>query len=668
MKIERLIQILVICTSVVLCGCMETDVYKGPQEEEEKSYNDFDYSTVNTSTSLQVSYLNMGIQAAVYFEVYDENPVVQGEYGYTKRTDVVPLYAAYTDKTGVFSGVVSLPSYLSQGSVYIYTPAFYAQTLIEAQASNGVIQASDDAMAETRLVSATNRAYDSYMVTERNTPEEYNDIRWKTWLGDYDKRSNGEVQYKNANNSLEVENHSALYTAHTNKLPNGTGDICPDELRSYTDLYVNENAEIAVTFLGQNTCWNSSLGYYYYEDGNRPSSLNEANVIMLFPNTQDGLWINNPGNARPTAGIDRGTCVQLKYYPHIATGSKEGETTVFPAGYRIGFVLANNAWSNRISNFNENKRYRAATCEGLSVNNGGISYNSPRTAAFRTGDYVLISFEDHIDDQNFSDVVITTKSNPVDAITDVPVVEDEYTTTTVTLRGMYAFEDLWPSKGDFDLNDVMVRADYQKTIGLNDNHDKIYKESFIFQTFQNVASNLNGVAFRVDGADQDNVKSRTFEISTNGTDYEEATSIFYEGDNVYILTDNVKSNLGATYRVTVEYNTPINTESEAVPFIFRPSEYDTDKRWEMHIVNDKPTSKMDESYFGEEDDASKPEEGLYYVRGGNYPFGFFLSGANEKDLSKMLDSANESTPIDELYPDYTNWAVSRGLSNSDWYK
>ncbi len=664
MKIERLIQILVICTSVVLCGCMETDVYKGPQEEEEKSYNDFDYSTVNTSTSLQVSYLNMGIQAAVYFEVYDENPVVQGEYGYTKRTDVVPLYAAYTDKTGVFSGVVSLPSYLSQGSVYIYTPAFYAQTLIEAQASNGVIQASDDAMAETRLVSATNKDYDSYMVTDFwSTPDAYRDTRWKTWLGDYNKQRNGEVEYEYEGGELSVEDNANLYEAHAQVI--NVNKDCPAEYRRSEDLYISKDAEIAVTFLGQNTCWNCSLGYYYYKEGEEPTSLDDMDIIMLFPNTQDGQWTNDPSKAQPTAGIERGTAVQLMFYPD---GNKSSGQKEFPAGYRIGFVLANNAWSNRIEGFRGNNQYRAATSSGLSVRNNGSKWNEARTAVYEYNGYKMISFEDYESDHNFSDIVITTKTNPVDAITDVPVVEDEYTTTTVTLRGMYAFEDLWPSKGDFDLNDVMVRADYQKTIGLNDNHDKIYKESFIFQTFQNVASNLNGVAFRVDGADQDNVKSRTFEISTNGTDYEEATSISYEGDNVYILTDNVKSNLGATYRVTVEYNTPINAESEAVPFIFRPSEYDTDKRWEMHIVNDKPTSKMDESYFCQEDDASKPEEGLYYVRGGNYPFGFFLSGANETKLSRMLDPANESKRIDELYPGYSSWVESGGLSNSDWYK
>ena len=82
-------------------------------------------------------------------------------------------------------------------------------------------------------------------------------------------------------------------------------------------------------------------------------SLEDADVIMLFPNTQDGYWINNPSAARRTAGVDRLTAVKLMYYPHIADGSREDATTVFPAGYKVGLVIANNAWSNRVSGFDD---------------------------------------------------------------------------------------------------------------------------------------------------------------------------------------------------------------------------------------------------------------------------------------------------------------------------
>ena len=56
------------------------------------------------------------------------------------------------------------------------------------------------------------------------------------------------------------------------------------------------------------------------------------------------------------------------------------------------------------------------------------------------------------------------------------------------------------------------------------------------------------------------------------------------------------------------------------------------------------------------------------VRSGDYPFAFFLAGATESDLGKLLDHANESKPIDELFDGYSSWASSNGASSRDWYK
>ena len=609
----------ILLAAFTLSSCVE-DVYKGPKEEPGNTeYNDFDFSTVASDINLEVSYRNMGVEAAVYFELYDENPVEWTEYSYKKRADIEPLYAAYTGTDGVFRGKVDLPAYLKKA--YIYAPAFYARTLIEADVVNGTIMASDD-VPETRA-------------------------------NGNDRRPGG--------NDLSIDNYAELYAAHATVI--AENHDCPEHLRSYSDMYVNEDAEIAVTFLGQNTCWNSSLGYYYYREGQAPTSLDEAHVILLFPNTQDGQWGNNPRLAWQTRGIERGTTVQLKYYPNIANGSSEGETTVFPAGYRIGFVLANNAWSERVTGFTGNNRYRSATSEGLSVDNEGNTYGTPRTAVYKYRDVVMISFEDYKDDENFSDVVITMKTNPIDAITDVPVVDpDENTTTTNTLRGMYAFEDLWPDNGDYDMNDVLARYHYGKTLNL---YNEILAETFTLKTFSNYAGNDNGLAFTLPDGIPADVEMK-YEIKLPGAeDFTEANFTYEAETNTFLLTDNVKTNMGAEYRVTLNYTNPIETESQAQVFIYKPGE--GDGRWEVHIAREAPTSKMDLSYFGTGDDSSNPDGGLYYVNNTQYPFAFFLAGATENDLSKLLIRENESVPISNLYPEYSGWSESNGTQNADWY-
>lgn len=666
MKGKLIFSCLLIACLAVLGGCMERDLYKGVEKPSNKEFNDFDFSTVASATSLEVDYLDCGVQAAVYFELYDEMPVTRSEYGFNKRTDVTPLFAAYTDKLGSFRGALDLPAYLDK--VYIYTPAFYARTLIEAKRENGAIRATDmteeAGEADTRVTSTGRTAYHSYVdeayATSRDTPSAYQNDKWKTWLGTYDQYRNGEVSYKYTGEELKLANVGDLYTAHTQVIP--TDGDCPETYRCYADMSVNKAAEVAVTFLGQNTCWNCSLGYYYYEEGKAPTSLAEANVIMLFPNTQDGKWSRNTQAANKTAGIDRGTAVQLKYYPNIASGDKTGETTTFPAGTRIGFVLANNAWSNRITGYTDNKKYRAATSKGLSVDNNGTPYGEARTAVYQYGDQIMISFEDHTDDSNFSDVVIAMKSNPVDAITDVPVVDPGNNRTTATvLKGIYAFEDMWPEQGDYDMNDVLVRLDYTSTFNTQ---NEIYSEAFTLKTFQNYASLPNGLAFKLET--DITPTSWQYEQRPNGAADFTAANFTREG-NICLLTEDVRSEMGTEYRVSLNHEkSPIGKASEIEPFIYRSEEGGT--RWEVHLPGTAPTAKMNQVYFGEGDDASNPLQGIYYVRNGNYPFAFFLSGANENNLSKLLDRSNEAKSIDQLYPGYNTWVDSNGTSATDWYK
>lgn len=656
-----------LCALLVLNGCMKQDLYQGPQEEE-KEYNGFDFSTVS-ATSLEVNYLTTGVHAAVYFELYDENPLTETEDGYAKRDDLSPLFAAYTNDEGVYKGNIDLPAYLTKA--YIYTPVFFARTLLEADVVNGMITATDADVEEatTRSVASTTNAYYSYLTEDGSQfsggiPNEYKDKRWKKWLGEYDTMRGGEVGYKYGGGNLSITNSADIYANHAQIFD--VNKPCPTEYRSYADITVSEEAELAVTFMGGNTCWSSALGYYYYMDGQKPASLDEANVIMLFPNTQDGEYGVNRPASQEVAGIERGTAVQLMYYPNIASDSQAGATKTFPANCKVGFVLAVNGWSNRIANFNGHKRKRSTTSEGLNIDKNGNAFKEPQTAKYTFDQQLTISFEDDNDhDQNFSDVIIAMRSNPVKAITggDIPTVDPDNKTTSNVIKGIYAFEDLWPNAGDYDMNDVMLRYNYEKVF---DKDNNIYSESFIFKTFQNYASNRNGLAFKVNGSTTPS--SIEYAIRKSGEDKFVKTDFTHEaGENVFLLTDNVKENMGAEYKVTFTYASPITGESAVQPFIYRNTT--NGKRWEVHIAKEAPTSLADPSYFSMKGsaDASKLSESIYYVRNGIYPFAFFLAGADENDLSKMLDKSNEGKGIDELYSGYDSWVTSEGKSNTDWY-
>ena len=173
------------------------------------------------------------------------------------------------------------------------------------------------------------------------------------------------------------------------------------------------------------------------------------------------------------------------------------------------------------------------------------------------------------------------------------------------------------------------------------------------------------LAFRL--KTEGNIESTTYSIRQQGEkEFTETTFEYEPQDNVYLLTTNVKENMGTEYKVTVNYSKPISKQSEAQAFIFKKDE--DGLRWEVHIPQEMPTSKINKKYFGQGDDASKPNQSIYYVRKGNYPFAFFLSRATESDLSKLLDSANEKTAINLLYSGYDGWVSSNGEKNKDWYK
>lgn len=685
---------------LALSGCADHSAF-GPQPgQDEKEYNHFDFSTVNNQVAVNIEY-SVNLEAGVFFSIYDQEPGSWVENAYVLKDGIQPLYSGWTSKDGTFSASLSLPSYLKK--VYVYTPAMFSTRVMEAEVAGGqinAIEANYAAQAITRgkggngqgslrpapgepgydennkpQQPTSNKNY-SYMVKgTQNRPTEYNDGNWYDWLVTYNEQGmlhNESLIRNNDKNDKDLylgkKLAGKLYEVHQAVI--NVKKECPQKLRSEYDMLITKEGEIAINFLGGSTCWNSSLGYYVYRDGEKPASLAEANVVLVFPNTQDGFKTKTY-NGETTKGVFTGDCVKLKYYPNIASGSQEGATYKFPAGYRIGFVLATNAWSNRISgkSWGRNFKVRSATSSGLSVDRNGVIFNVPRTAVYKytdenKKDYIMVSFEDNTDDNNFSDVVFTlTTRATIDKIPDVdPKVEVN------ELKGIYAFEDLWPAKGDYDMNDVMTKSTYTKLV---DSENNIYEESYTFKTYGNYATLVSGLAVRLDGVSATD-KLEFYVKSADEEEFSVLNTTYDTNDKVVVLANDVNNNKGAEYKVKVIHaeKSPVEKQTiEAEPFIFRAKESgDAVAWWEVHLTGYKPTSKMNFGYFNTGDDCSQPDKDIYYVRKGNYPFAFFLAGATDEDLSPMLDPNNESMPIDKLYSGYSGWVTSNGATNTDWYK
>ena len=699
---------MIMAAAMTFVSCADWDMPHYGAAQPDQTINNFDFSTTSGEITLNVSYAGCGVKTPVFFELYDEEPITWNEEGngYVKKEDVKALYSAYTDENCVFSGTITLPAYVEK--VWVYSPAFFAKTLMEANVVSNTITVSDTE-GVTRSTRAATRAAEeegySYMTRTDVSKEYQSGKRWKEWLGTYD--SNGKVNYVYKGKDLVPD--ASIYTDHSQVITSSKS--CPTQLRNASDLEIKNSAEVVITFLGGNTCWNSSLGYYYYKVGQEPKSIEDANVIMIFPNTQDGKWEKTTQDAdRQKAGVDRMTSVKLKYYPKIEQDSKEGATDVFPAGYKVGLVLATNAWSKRLeyennskkNYLNENRYYRAATLNTLTVRQNGSSTELPVVASYYTMDkgFVVASFEDDYKfddekghDQNFSDVVVAIGTNPVKAIADlstfkmwVNVDGDKLVTLTETLKGTYLFEDLWPQKGDYDMNDACVEY-IQGTY--KDYWNDTYGETFSFKPRQNFATKKNGIAFRLIGGDRAEVNSNGGKTGKRISGYhlpaevklylgskDITDQLEYDQENqIFYVIPDTKKNPGLTY--TVEFlHIPDGSpkfyernykdyKSKIDVFLYRK---EGDKNWEVHTKGQEPTPKMNYEYFGKGDDLSKPEQGIYYVRHGNYPYALFLSGQQIDAMGKIFDIANEGQTLEKMYPNYTKWVESEGKENKEWYK
>ena len=580
--------------------------------------------------------------------------MIEGENTTILKENVQALDCACTDEQGKFTATVELPAYVS--NVYIVSTSPFARQAIPGKIVNGVLKVSDtDEQLTTRA---------SYRESTRFDRNRFNNLGWNTNLGSFDDRS-GVIDYAYKGNdpklTLSKSEMNELRTT-VSKVLNTLGS-CPEEYRTQADLYVEEDeTAVVLTALRGWTCWNSSLGYYYYRYDQAPASLKDVKVYAVFPNTQM-IWNNGSLQASPQ-GIKEGTAVQLKYFddPEYPKGKN------FPKGYYIGFILACNAWNTYFTGFNSytlTEGFYASSTKGFSTKvNSGIDV---RTAMFKDkNSNIAIAFEDFMDDQNFTDVVFSLKANP--EITNVPPV-DEDLNTTIEKTGVYAFEDEWPKAGDFDMNDVLVQYTYQKVFNI---FNEILSESFTFKTLYNKSTVFtNGLGFIL--SNEGNAQSIEYFIrKENEKDFTVASGAdkFTRESNAIILTDNVKTNPNAEYKVPFKYgdkNSNKKQETSIDAFIYRPSK--EGNRLEVHCPMKKPTSKVDTSLFGQYEDCSKPNEGIYYVSNQEniYPFAFYLSNANANDIAELKNfDKNEKKSISEIYPKFIDWA--KYGTNADWYK
>ena len=238
--------------------------------------------------------------------------------------------------------------------------------------------------------------------------------------------------------------------------------------------------------------------------------------------------------------------------------------------------------------------------------------------------------------------------------------------------GTFAFEDLWPGKGDYDFNDLVV--DYQFKSVLNSNNELV--EFYTDYSVRAIgASLINGFAFSIPG-DPSNVGSVSgttitqsyLDINANGTEAEQENSVIFLFDNAFNMIGssgsafiNTKPDVDyvepTTNQLHVEFINPVSNAGGSAPynpFIV----VDETRGKEVHLAGGIPTDLADHALFGTWADDSDPANNKYYQSINNLPWAL--------DLPTKFDYPVEQVQIIDAYNHFQEWGESGGSEFTDW--
>ena len=246
-----------------------------------------------------------------------------------------------------------------------------------------------------------------------------------------------------------------------------------------------------------------------------------------------------------------------------------------------------------------------------------------------------------------------------------------------TWTGTAVYEDLWPAKGDYDLNDLVMAYKFKL---ITNNQNKVTDITIELTVKAVGATYQNGFGIQFDNLLPSDIASVTgynlkysyITLSANGTESGQSKAVIIAFDNAanvihqvggMFFNTVVGAPVGTSDVVTlnVHLTNPMLTTALGTPpynpFLIRNME----RVAEIHLPNYVPTSKaVNCSYFGTGDDNSIPGLGRYYKTSNNLPWAL--------NIPVDFDYPWEKACVIDAYTYFAAWAQSDGLLHADWYK
>jgi len=441
------------------------------------------------------------------------------------------------------------------------------------------------------------------------------------------------------------------------------------------NLTLIADAEVWVTFVSEGAGYKNVLAYYTYHRDFPPQTIEDVeSCSVIFPNVSfDGSG----------GGLYPGDKVYLG---------------AFEEGTVIGWLLMRDGWKQTSQSVTEG---RGILYSNKALNPEANPDHQQHVVLLKDmeREVYVISFEDLIrpgGDNDFNDAIFYATVDPFDSVeqdgfppldpddtdTDgdgILDIFDEYPEdpelafnnyySSSNHYGTLAFEDLWPSTGDYDFNDLIVDYNFNRITNAQNDVVKLIGK-FVVRAIG--ASFHNGFGFEMTGVSPSDIEYITGQnllhniISTNANGTEagqtHATVMVFDDawdhghGNTRMSQDFITPD---TMTIELKLNSPMDVDDFGMapfnPFIFVNGE----RGREVHLADYSPTDLVDNSYFGSYSDDSNPVAGRYYKTENNLPFGL--------NIASPYDYAIEKAANNTAHLKFIPWVESSGSSYRDWY-
>lgn len=390
---------------------------------------------------------------------------------------------------------------------------------------------------------------------------------------------------------------------------------------------------------GRNWTKQRTPGKWYYTRSNSTAVTTNVNGNMVFKNT--------------TNSYD----VLQQSFP-VSGGSTYNFSLVFSGNL--------NLW---LDNFNANGQWIGEThvvTSGNKITSSGNILPNATSFQFYIGLY----------SGAWVDSVIYTSTNVV-ADTDGDGINDngdDYPNDSTKAFDIYyptigyqtiAFEDLWPSKGDYDFNDIVISA---KTHYIANASGDYVQASYELSLDACGSSLPSGLGINILDMNKNIITGDVID-SVIGYGYQDpnvTNGVIVYGNHFntmshYYNNTSLTENTGTPeiYNVTVKFNTGVSKTLAAALYISDFYYFGTNNRGrEIHLPNFPPTNAATTAIFGTYND--DPNHHYRTVTG--LPWGIEVVTTNKTFMHPL-----EKIPITTAYTSFASWAASQGTTNTTWY-